>query len=106
MAVASVSLPMHISAAVRFSRKLAHIYRIRLHKFIHNETRKQSLRHAFCTQGTYLLKATCDEQQFLANMRVTFLKILPMTEPSFYENLGLGNGYQHLTVIVGLHTKF
>jgi len=59
MAVACV--PKHISAAVRFSRKLVHIYRIRLHMFIHNKTRKQSLRYAFCTQGIYLLKATCDE---------------------------------------------
>jgi len=46
---------------------------------------------AFCAQGTFLLKETCDEQQFLA-MRVKFLKTLPLTEPSFYENLGLGKG--------------
>jgi len=88
MAVACV--PMNNSAAARFSRKLVHIHRIRLHMFIHNKIRKQSLRHAFCTQGIYLLKAMYDEQQFLPNMTVTFLRTLTLTEPSFCENLGLG----------------
>jgi len=90
MAVACV--PMNISAAARFSWKLAHTYRIRLHMFIHNKIRKQSLRHAFCTQGIYLLKATCDEQQSLANTTVPFLRTMALREPSFYENLGLGKG--------------
>jgi len=90
MAVACV--PTNISAAARFSRKPVHIYRIRLHTFIYNKIRKQNLRHAFCTQGIYSLKATCDEQQFLANMTVTFLRTLTFPGPSFYENLGLRIG--------------